>query len=73
MNGGEPNPANALATAIARTYGFKGTAGGDVHVAAEVGRCATWFAREIRSESDLVTELRAGRFATVDLRSPAKT
>lgn len=73
LNGGEPDSANALAAAIAQTYGLKGTAGGDVHVAAGVGRCATRFAREIRSENDLVTELRAGRFARVDLRPSAET
>lgn len=72
LNGGESDRANALATAIAQTYGLKGVAGGDVHMAAEVGRCATRFAREIRSESDLVTELRAGRFTPVDLRLLAK-
>ena len=72
LNGGEFNPANALAAAIAQTYGLKGTAGGDVHMPAGIDRCATRFVREIRSESDLVTEIRAGRCATVDLRPSAK-
>jgi predicted metal-dependent phosphoesterase TrpH len=70
MNGGESDAANTRAAAIAQTYGLRGTAGSDVHVAAGVGRYATRFTRGIRSESDLVTELRAGRFTTVDLRRP---
>jgi predicted metal-dependent phosphoesterase TrpH len=73
LNGGESDAANALAAAIAHAYGLKGTAGGDVHAAAGVGRCATRFARAIRSESELVAELRAGRFTTVDLRLSVKT
>lgn len=70
LNGGESDMANTRAAVIAETYNLKGTAGSDVHVAAGVGRFATRFTREIRSESDLVSELRAGRFTTVDLRSP---
>ena len=68
LSGGESDTANALSTAIARSYGLKGTGGGDVHAASEVGRYVTRFEREIRSEADLVAELRAGRFAAVDLR-----
>jgi predicted metal-dependent phosphoesterase TrpH len=69
MNGGESDAANARAAALTQTYGLKGTAGSDVHVATGVGRYVTRFTREIRTESDLVTELRVGRFTTVDLRS----
>ena len=68
LNGGESDAANAQATAITRRYGLKGTAGGDVHTPLGIGRCVTRFDREIRSENDLVAELRAGRFMTVDLR-----
>ena len=51
----------------------KGTAGGDVHTASGVGRYATRFVREIRSEDDLVAELRTGRFTRVDLRPLTRT
>jgi hypothetical protein len=67
-SGGESDAANALAASIAQTYGLKGIGGGDVHALSEVGRFVTHFEREIRSEADLVTELREGRFAAVDIR-----
>lgn len=68
-SGGESDAANTLAASISRTYGLKGTGGGDVHALSEIGRFATRFERKIHSEADLVTELRAGRFTAVDLRS----
>ena len=67
-SGGESDSANALAASIAQTYGLKGIGGGDVHALSEVGCFATRFEREIRSEADLVAELRAGRFTAVDMR-----
>jgi predicted metal-dependent phosphoesterase TrpH len=68
-SGGESDAANALAASIAQTYGLKGIGGGDVHTSSEIGRFATRFERPIRCEADLVAELRAGRFAAVDLRT----
>jgi len=68
LNAGESRTANAFAQTLVQTYGMKGIAGGDVHTPAGIGRCVTRFNRTIRSESDLVAELRAGRFTTVDLR-----
>jgi hypothetical protein len=67
-SGGESDVANALAAAIAQTYGLKGAGGGDVHALSEVGRFATRFERVVRSEAELVAELRTGRFTAVDLR-----
>jgi len=67
-SGGESDAANTLSASIARTYGLKGTGGGDVHARSEVGRFATRFECTIRSEVDLATALRAGRFVAVDLR-----
>jgi hypothetical protein len=42
-------------------------AGSDAHRLDEVGRCVTVFEREIRTERELVEELRARRF-TVEVR-----
>lgn len=48
-----------------------GTAGSDAHLPDHVGRCATRFERPVHGLADLVTELRAGRFAAVDLAMPS--
>jgi hypothetical protein len=44
-----------------------GTAGTDSHSRSDIGRCATNFEREIKDISELIEELKAGRFEAVDL------
>lgn len=53
---------NRLALQVARLLGKRGVAGSDAHSAAEVGRYATVFERELSAKEDLIAELRAGRF-----------
>jgi hypothetical protein len=47
--------------------GLLGVAGSDAHRLDEVGRCVTVFEREIRTERELVEDLRARRF-TLEVR-----
>jgi len=48
--------------AVGKRLGLKGTGGSDAHKLLQTGVCYTIFERQIRSEQDLVTELKAGRF-----------
>jgi predicted metal-dependent phosphoesterase TrpH len=52
---------NQLAQEAARMLGKPGVAGSDAHTYMEVGRCVTIFQRAVRSEEELIEELRAGR------------
>lgn len=53
---------NAFSAALARRLNQRTTGGTDAHEAADVGRAATYFEREIRNLEDLIAELKAGRF-----------
>ncbi len=48
--------------AVGKHLGLKGTGGSDAHKLLQTGVCYTIFERQIRSEQDLVNELKAGRF-----------
>ena len=48
---------------------LKGTGGTDSHAISDVGKCATYFEREIKDERELIDEIKAGRFYAVDMRS----
>jgi predicted metal-dependent phosphoesterase TrpH len=56
---------NDLARQVAQRLGLLGVAGSDAHRLDEVGRCVTVFQREIRTETELIEELRAGRFTVL--------
>ncbi|HIB01237.1 MAG TPA: metal-dependent phosphoesterase, partial [Phycisphaerales bacterium] len=43
--------------------------GSDAHIVSAIGTCMTSFEKEIENESDLVQELRNGRFTAVRLES----
>ena len=51
-----------LGWAVVRRLGMKGIGGSDAHGFMAVGACYTNFEREIRSETDLIRELKEGRF-----------
>ena len=55
---------NQMARQVAEHLGLLGVAGSDAHRLDEVGRCVTILERKVSSEIELITELRAGRFAT---------
>lgn len=62
LNGGCNERENLLALEVARRLGMRGTGGSDAHSELGLGYFATVFEREIKSESDLIAELKAGRF-----------
>ncbi|MCA9850224.1 MAG: hypothetical protein KC461_06185, partial [Dehalococcoidia bacterium] len=57
---------NKFSTRLANLMGFRVTAASDSHAKTDVGKCATYFERDIRTEEDLVAELKAGRFWPID-------
>jgi len=68
LNGNRPDAENAFARRVAEALGLPQVGGSDAHLPDEVGRFATEFDRPIRSASDLISEIRAGRCRPVDLR-----
>jgi predicted metal-dependent phosphoesterase TrpH len=60
---------NQMARQVAEHLGLLGIAGSDAHRLDEVGRCVTILERKVGSESELISELRAGRFTTEFRRS----
>ena len=59
---------NQLAQEAALKLGKRGVAGSDAHTYREVGRCVTIFQRAVRSEEELIEELRAGRYSLAQRR-----
>jgi predicted metal-dependent phosphoesterase TrpH len=68
MNGTQSAPQNSLAAHQAASLRLPGIGGSDAHAPSEVGTCATLFERDVRTERELLTELRAGRYRALDLR-----
>jgi predicted metal-dependent phosphoesterase TrpH len=62
LNGGCIDRENRLAQEVATCLKLPQTGGSDAHMPLEVGRYATVFEKDLESEEDLLTELRAGRF-----------
>ncbi len=54
---------------VSARLGLKGTGGSDAHVPWQIGCCVTVFEKSIRTESELVVELRRGRFRAEDRRT----
>ncbi|MDP2728220.1 MAG: PHP domain-containing protein [Dehalococcoidia bacterium] len=65
FNGATRHQANEFALEVCRSLKMRGTGGSDAHSAVGVGSCATIFENPIRSEEDLIRELRAGRYRAV--------
>ncbi len=55
---------NDMARQVGERLGLVGVAGSDAHYPEEVGKCVMVFQREVRSERELIEELRARRFLT---------
>ena len=64
-NGANTERENAFALEVARILGFEGTGGSDAHSTHGLGKFATEFDGDIRSESDFVEALRAGAYRAV--------
>jgi predicted metal-dependent phosphoesterase TrpH len=73
INGRGSQNENLFSWQLSARLSLPGIAGSDAHEAADVGACATRFQRPIRDLSDLIRELKAGRFHAVNLRSRAET
>lgn len=68
INGTQSELQNRSAARLAYSLRLPGIGGSDAHAVSEVGSCATRFEREVRTEEDLLRELRAGRYQAVALR-----
>jgi hypothetical protein len=66
-NGRSKLQENEFSTKLADIMGFRKTAATDSHAVADTGKCVTYFEREIKTERELIEEIRAGRFWPIDL------
>jgi predicted metal-dependent phosphoesterase TrpH len=71
-NGGSRDQEDEIAQAMAREQGYLGIGGSDAHIVSHIGRCATRFAADIRSESELVDALRSGEFEAITNRGAGR-
>jgi predicted metal-dependent phosphoesterase TrpH len=71
LNGRGTDKENAFSRQLCDRMGMPGTAGTDSHAILDVGKCATYFERDVDDVRALIRELKAGRFYAVDLRSNA--
>lgn len=69
LNGRGSERENAFATELCERLDLRCVAASDSHEEKDVGVCATEFSRPVSSVDDLVTELQAGRFEPVMMRS----
>jgi len=70
-NGATGDRENALAVAVGEYVGLRGVGGSDAHSELGLGCCVTMFERPVRTEAELIEELRAGRFRPVNRLQPA--
>ncbi|MCC6381674.1 MAG: PHP domain-containing protein [Dehalococcoidia bacterium] len=73
LNGRGSDKENEFSRRLRTMMDLPGTAGTDSHAISDVGKCATYFEKEIHDERELIAELKAGRYYAVDLRSGAPT
>lgn len=69
LNGRGSDKENEFSKRLAGLMKLPGTAGTDSHSISDIGKCATYFEKDIKDERELIAELKAGRFEAVDLRS----
>lgn len=67
-NGGSRDNEDQIAIENAEKLGYLGIGGSDSHIVSHIGRCATRFPGEIRTEQELVDALRSGEFEAVNLK-----
>ncbi len=73
INGRGSKNENEFSQRLCELMGMRGTAGSDAHDRADIGRCATYFERDIDDIEGLIEELKAGRYRAMDLtEAPAK-
>jgi predicted metal-dependent phosphoesterase TrpH len=69
LNGGSRGREDDDARALAERMGYLGIGGSDAHIVSHIGRCATRFPSDVRSEGELVSALRGGTFEAVSWKS----
>jgi len=73
INGRGSAKENEFSARLCDLMGMPSTAGTDAHARSDIGRCATYFERDIHDIYELIEELKAGRFHAVDLTAePAR-
>ena len=68
LNGGSRGTEDLDAQALADHHGYSCVGGSDAHIVSHIGRCATRFSAEIKSEEDLVAALRGGDYEAVSCK-----
>ena len=68
LNGRGTERQNAFSAAVCERRGLAQAAGSDAHSASDVGTCATEFDGRISGLTDLIAELKSGRFRPQSLR-----
>ncbi len=69
LNGRGSDKENEFSRRLCEMMKLGATAGTDSHAISDIGKCATYFEKDIHDETELVAELKAGRYHAVDLRS----
>jgi hypothetical protein len=70
LNGKATARQNQFSQELCRRLGLKGIGGSDAHVGTDIPSSATLFERTIGSVTELIAEIKAGRFQPIDLRQP---
>ncbi|HET7738255.1 MAG TPA: PHP domain-containing protein [Tepidiformaceae bacterium] len=69
LNGRGSDKENEFSQRLAKLMSLPGTAGTDSHAISDIGKCATYFEKDIRDEAELIAELKAQKYYAVDLRT----
>ncbi|HUV52211.1 MAG TPA: PHP domain-containing protein [Dehalococcoidia bacterium] len=69
LNGRSKAIENSFVQELCRGLDLRTVAGSDAHSLSDIPTCATLFERRIRNLQELISELKKGRFRTIDLRS----
>jgi hypothetical protein len=72
LNGGSRKGEDERSIELVNQYGYRAIGGSDSHLVSLIGLCATRFEAEVRTEEDLVRELKHGAYAPVDFRPKRK-
>lgn len=72
LNGGSRKGEDERSIELVNKYRYRAIGGSDSHLVSLIGLCATRFEAEVRTEEDLVRELKHGAYAPVDFRPKRK-
>jgi len=72
LNGGSRKGEDERSIELVNKYGYRAVGGSDSHLVSLIGLCATRFEAEVRTEEDLVRELKHGAYGPVEFRPKRK-